>query len=215
MKAKLYILDDKMELKLSDDKGTFFTPKKNETQQEFTDRCQEIVENEFLEEFKLVIIDKEVVDSNDDDTLQKAFETAEGLQKKLIQSVLQDRGLLEKPKQPKPKVEKKKKEDVLKSDEYKEAENNINRTCKFSPFKSTEIHRGKIVGVSLSKNNTRIYYTVLCEDEKRRCCAVLNETLELDPFVKEEKEEKPKSKIKKQAKATDETSNSAAGDDLV
>jgi hypothetical protein len=222
MKAKLYVFDEKMELRLVDDKNTHFLPKKNESKEDFVARVQDIVENEYLEEFNMVEITKEDVESNDDDTLTEAFETAEGLQYNLIKSVMEDRGLLKKTekKEPKPKVEKRSKEDMIASPEYKAAAANIGKTCKFSPFKSDEVYTGVIAGVALNKTNTIIYYTVVEKDGRRRCCGVLNETVKLSETPKGEDKAPVKTAAATEAKKAKAAAKKAdkkevPGDDLV
>jgi len=180
MKAKLYLFGVKMELQLLDENKTVFTPVKGDTQETFTNRCKSIVENDYLEDFELVVIDKATVESNDDAALLEAVETATGVQKDLITEVLKDRGLI-KAKAPREKVEKQSAETMKASEHYKECEANTGKFVEFSPFKSTEVLMGKIAGVALNKTNTIVYYTVVLADGKRKCCACKNETLKFIP----------------------------------
>jgi predicted ATP-dependent protease len=189
MKAKLYIFEDQFELKLSDD--TVHTPGKKENKTKFLERMKEFVTNEHLDdEFEVIEIDKAVVALNDEKTLTAALEGASGLQKKLIESVLANTA--------KPKKEKKEKvnavpmEEAKESAAYKAAEANIGKFASFSPFKSLEVIEGKIAGVAMNKTNTIFYYTIVEASGKRRCCGVLNESVQ----IIDEPEE-----FKKQAKA--------------
>jgi hypothetical protein len=202
MKAKLYKFQDKLELKFSDD--TLYYPKKNESEEAFVDRIQAVAANDYLDdEWDLVVIDKEVVATNSDADLQEAFKKADGLQKKLIEAVLTDRGLMnvKRPNAlPREKVEKQSVEDMKATDHYKEHEANIGKYVSFSPFKKTDVFEGKIAGVALNKTNTIVYYTVVEADGKRRCCAVLNESIKFieAPKTAEVVEtKKPTSKDKK------------------
>lgn len=175
MKAKLYILGALLEIRLSDD--SVYKNAKNESREDFEERVTRIVQDELLDdEFDLIVIDKETVATNDDKTLLDAFESAEGLQKELIKSVLEDRKLL-KAKAKKEKAPTMTAEEMKASDHYKDAEANIGKHVTFSPFKSEEVLKGKIAGVALSKTNTIVYYTVVLEDGKRKCCAVKNESI--------------------------------------
>lgn len=190
MKAKLYVHEDKLELLLTD--GALFIPKKNEKKEAFLQRIQKVVTDEYLDdEFELVEITKETVATNDDDTLLGAAEKATGLQKKLIEAVLADRGIIKQAKT-REKVEKQSAEVMKATPHYKECEEQIDKYVSFSPFKKTEVIEGQIRGVALNKTNTRVYYTVVDENNKRYCCAALNETIKfIDAPEKEEKKAKP------------------------
>lgn len=177
MKAKLYIFEDKFEIKLSDD--SVHTPKKNESKDKFLERIKNLVNTEHLDDvFEVIEIDAAVVALNDEKTLQAALEGgATGLQKKLIEAALSSTAKTAKPK--KEKVVAVSTEDVKQSDAYKAAEANIGKFASFSPFKSLEVIEGKIAGVALNKTNTILYYTVVEATGKRRCCGVLNESVKL------------------------------------
>jgi len=207
-----------MEIKFED--GTFYVPKKGESVEKFKARIEKIAADEYLDdEFDLITIDADTVATNDDAALLEAVKTATGLQKNLITEVLAERGLI-KIKVAKPKVEKMSMEEMKASEDYKTAEAQIGKYCKFSPHKKTEVYEGKIAGIALNKTNTRIYYTVVEESGKRRCCAVLNESVEfIDEPVKEAAKAEPKTTSKNVVKSTTkkdvEASNDDAGDDLV
>lgn len=176
MKAKLYIFDEKFEIKLSDD--TIIAPKAKETKEKFLERIKALVNTEYLDdEFEVIEIDAEVVASNDTKTLKAALEGgATGLQKKLIEAALattSEKAVKEK----KSTVVARSAEEAKASEEYKAAEANIGKFASFSPFKSLEVIEGKIAGVALNKTNTILYYTIVEASGKRRCCGVLNETV--------------------------------------
>lgn len=215
MKAKLYVFENKLELVFED--GTYFAPTKSETKDEFVERVSTIAKDEFLDdEFEVVEITEAEVAENDDQTLQEAMIDAQGLKKKLVQAELVKRNLL-KDRTPKPKVAPRTAEDMKASDEYKEALALVGKHANFSPFKSEDVHTGKIAGVALNKTNTIIYLTIVEESGKRRCCALKNESLEIidAPIVVEKEVAKPKAKAKAKGKAkTDsvETATDAAGD---
>lgn len=196
MKVKVYESDNKVEIKLSDD--TIFTPKKGESKEDFIERVRVIVADEHLDdEFDIIEINKETVAENDDDTLIEAMKTAEGVQKQLIQEVLVDRGLIKAKPVAKAKVDPMTPEEMKATEHYKEASAQVGKYISFSPFKSEEVHTGKIAGVALNKTNTIVYYTVVEESGKRRCCGVKNETVKfIDAPVKE-------------ATVTDETAETA------
>lgn len=175
MKAKMYLFDDKMEIVFPDE--TNYIPVRGEAKEEFVERIKKIAEVDYLEEeFEVIEIDKATVETNTDEALLEAVETAQGLKKKLIQEVLSDRKIIKiKPKkEPKATVTV---EEAKASEHYKECEANVGKFVTFSPFKSEEVLQGKIVGVALSKTNTIVYYTVVIEGGKRKCCAAKNETL--------------------------------------
>ena len=178
MKAKLYIFEEKFEIKLSDD--TIHTPKKNESKEAFLERIKQLVNTEHLDdEFEVIEIDAEVVASNDAKTLQAALDGgATGLQKKLIEAALAST-TTKVAKEKKSTVVARSAEEAKESPEYKEAEANIGKFASFSPFKSLEVIEGKIAGVALNKTNTILYYTIVEASGKRRCCGVLNETVKL------------------------------------
>jgi hypothetical protein len=222
MKAKLYVSGTKMEIRLSDD--SVHTPNKKESKEAFLARVQVIVNDEHLDdEFVVVEITKDVVAMNDDAALAVALESAEGLQKELIQAVLADR---------KPAAEAKVKKvaapavsvEVAKATPaYKAAEANIGKYVTFSPFKSLEVFQGKIAGVALNKTNTIIYYTVVEANGKRRCCGVLNESVtfieapivEAKPVVaKVSKAEAKKAAAEAEALAAAELVGADLGEDL-
>ena len=197
MKAKLYEFQEKMEIKFTDE--TIYYPKKGEVKEAFVERIKAVATDDYLDdEFELVEINHEVVATNSDEDLQQAFLKAEGLQKKLIESVLIERNIIKGKKPPREKIEAKSAEDMKASEDYKDAESKIGQYARFSPFKKTDVFQGKIVGVALNKTNTIIYFTIVCDvDNKRRCCGVLNETLEyIDAPEGSEKVSKAKSKAK-------------------
>lgn len=199
MKAKLYILGALLEIRLSDD--SVYKNAKDESREDFEARIKEVVANDHLDdEFDLIVIDKETVETNDDKTLLDAFESAEGLQKLLIKEVLTDRKLI-KGKAAKPKAETMTSKEMKASEHYKNSEAKIGEYVQFSPFKSEEVLTGKIAGVALNKTNTIVYFTVVLESGKRKCCAVKNESLK---FI-----EAPKETTKKLTKAEEKAAKAA------
>ena len=204
MKAKLYLFGALMEMRLADENETVLKPVKGDTQETFTNRCQAIVENDYLEDFELVVIDKVTVESNDDAALLEAVETATGIQKDLITEVLKDRGLIKaKATTTRTKVEKQTVEQMKATEHYKECEANTGKFIEFSPSKSDEVHMGKIAGVALNKTNTIVYYTVVLADGKRKCCACKNETIKfVDAPVAEPKAEEKKAAETPKGKTT-------------
>ena len=217
MKAKLYLFEEKMEIRLSDD--VLIAPKKNEEKAKFIARVKAIVNDEYLDdEFEIIEIDKDVVALNDDATLKAAIETAEGLQRQLIAVVLADRKQTVKAEK-KPKANAVAVEEAKATPAYKEAEANIGKYVSFSPFKSVEVFEGKIAGVALNKTNTILYYTVVEANGKRRCCGVLNESVKfIDAPKTAEKPVEGTVKAAKAKKATQKTKPEdievAAEDDL-
>ncbi len=197
MKAKLYIFEEEFELKLQN--GDVLTPEDGESKEDFVERAKQIVDEKFMDDIELIEIDVDIVASNDDEALKEALTNASGLQKKLIETILEKRNSKNKKekKEPRQKLEKRKKEDMEASQEYKDALDNVGKTCTFSPHGSEEVITGKIAGISLNKTNTRIYYTVVEESGKRKCCAALNPSVKLsetEESVKETKETKEKTK---------------------
>jgi len=198
MKAKLYILGDQMEIRLSNDE--LLVPAKNETKEQLIQRAKEIVNIQHLDDvFELIEIDKEMVATNDDATLAQALKTAEGLQKQLIELVISERGTTAK-KEKKEKVAAVSVEDAKASAHYKESEANIGKFASFSPFKSEEVFQGKIAGVALNKTNTIVYYTIVEADGKRRCCAVKNESVKFIEPIARFQDKKPAAKAEKAEK---------------
>lgn len=202
MKAKLYEFEGLMEIRLSNDET--LSPNKGESKEDFIERVREMVSLELLDdEFNLIELDETIIATNDTAMLNTALKSASGLQKKMIEHVLSQRKA---PAAKKEKAEKKEKasavstEEAKASPEFKEAESNIGKYVSFSPAKVSddEVYVGKIVGVALNKTNTIFYYTVVESNGKRRCCAVLNKTLQ---FVEAPKEgdvpQTPKAKAKK------------------
>ena len=221
MKAKLYLFEDKMEIRLADD--VTIAPKKNESKEKFLARVKAVVNDEYLDdEFEVIEITKEVVALNDDATLKTAIESAEGLQRQLIAVVLADRKQAVKVEK-KPKANAVSVEEAKATPAYKEAEANIGKHVSFSPFKSVEVFEGKIAGVALNKTNTILYYTVVEADGKRRCCGVLNESVKFIDAPKEAAkptEDAAKAKTKKQSVkdidvVAEDVSDDAGNDDLM
>lgn len=176
MKAKLYILGDQFEIRLSNDE--LLIPGDRETKKAFVARTKEFVNNELLDDvFELIEIDRVMVATNDDATLLSALESAQGLQKELIETVLADRKTKGAKKEKKEKVGQVATDAAKETPHYKECEANVGKFVQFSPFKSIEVIQGKIVGIALNKTNTIVYYTVLGTDGKRKCCGALNESV--------------------------------------
>lgn len=197
MKAKLYIFGEKFEIKLSDD--TVHTPGKKETKEAFLDRIKEIVYNEHLDDvFEVIEIDEAVVALNDPKVLKEALEGgATGLQKLLIENALLNSPIGKEVKAARAKVVGRTTEEAKASPEYVEALAQVGKFVSFSPFKSVEVFEGKIAGIALNKTNTIIYYTVVEANSKRRCCGVLNESVQ---FIEEPEAFKKAVKVEKEAK---------------
>ncbi len=206
LKAKLYVHEDKMEIRFIED-NTLYMPKKGEAKDKFIERIKKIALDEYLEdEFDLTEIDKEVVATNTDEALKEAVTTAESLQKKIIEAVLTDRGILKGKAPKKDKLEPQTAEEMKETEHYKECEANIGKFAKFSPHKKPDVYEGKIAGVALNKTNTIVYYTIVESDGKRRCCAAKNETLtfiEKPEGFKEEKKKEDKKETKSDAKTSE------------
>jgi hypothetical protein len=199
MKAKLYVFEGDFEIKLSNDE--VIKPVDGENIDQFKNRVQEIVNNEYLDdEFELIEIDEEVVALNDAKTLKAALDGgATGLQKKLIEKVLGPAKTTAPKKERRAIVEKIDIEVAKATEAYKIAESNIGKFISFSPFKSLEVLEGKIVGIALNKTNTIIYYTVVESTGVRKCCGALNPSIKFIEEPANFKKQAPKAEAKPKA----------------
>lgn len=207
MKAKLYLLDEDMELVLEND--TVFTPESDtETIEEFKDRITETVSNEYVEDLEIETVELSDIKGNTIGVLKAKYKAADGLFKEMLKKTIDNKTknksatkksaaaaaktkaspatkakVEKKPKESKLSPERQKAIEAARSEKrYKAGMKNIGRAITFTPSKkNAKPVTGIVKNLSLSKDLSRVYYSILADKTKKRvCCAVLNETIEFN-----------------------------------
>lgn len=168
------------------------------------------VQDEFMEELEFEQIDEAGLKKLSPAALKKQAADAKGLEADLIKKVLKagpkGKGPSKAAVKPEPKKAAAKKEAKPKKEaapkvpktltkeqqeradaleaakstkEYKDAKRNLGKKISYTAKRGDVTIEGEIKGLSFSKDLKRIYYTVNAGD-KTTCCAVTNETLELE-----------------------------------
>ena len=204
MKAKLFITVAGLFQAVLEN-GTVKDPSSGESQEDFVTRITQEVNEEFMEAIELETVELKGYKKASTTSLKNKAKAAVGLEKEVIDTVLSQRTGHKKeaaqskanatsqkggkkPAEKKPKAESKIPKERLdaieaakQTPDYKKAKKNIGTAISFKPFKKdAKTVKGTIKNLSLSKDLSRVYYSVEEDKTKRRvCCAVNNESIKI------------------------------------
>ncbi len=203
MKAKLFVFDEEKEIRLSN--GVQFFATEGESVEEFTERVTEVVDRDYVDTLELDEVDEKKLKKRGSAQLEKALESATGVEAKIIESILSARGVeveqTEDPneieteaeevtaeeapkkkekakKEPKPKKELPSLDSVLEA--VKLAKNNVQTVCNFSPFRTAIKMTGEVKQVVIDRRVNKAYYRILGEDGKLYHTEINNPSFSVD-----------------------------------
>jgi hypothetical protein len=91
MKAKLFVFDEEKEIRLNN--GVQFFATEGESVEEFTERVSEVVDRDYVDTLELDEVDEKKLKKRGSAQLEKALESATGVEAKIIGSILSARGV--------------------------------------------------------------------------------------------------------------------------